>query len=112
MVAGLGWRGSKFRRDVGGPSVGGIDIMMSSEPRSVARLARSPLLPTHFASPNGHVVTHLLLRLIELYGRIVVYGTRAGRPRARADGSLMHGPVMADKHGNRVEGRPLVDSRV
>jgi hypothetical protein len=48
-MQGLGWRGSKFKRtlhrDVGGLLVGGIDIMMSSEPISVIHLACSPLLP-------------------------------------------------------------------
>jgi hypothetical protein len=37
-------RRSKFNRDVGGPLVGGVDIMMSSDPRTVVHLACSPLL--------------------------------------------------------------------
>ena len=42
-------RGSKFSKDVGlgGPSVGGVDKMMSSNPRTVVHLACSPLL--HYA---------------------------------------------------------------
>ena len=40
-------RRSKFRRGVGGPLVGGVDIMMSSDPRTVVHLACSPLL--HYA---------------------------------------------------------------
>jgi hypothetical protein len=40
-------RRSKFRRGVGGPLVGGVDIMMSSDPRTVVHLACSP--PLHYA---------------------------------------------------------------
>jgi hypothetical protein len=47
MVAEPLGRRSKFSRDVGGPLVGGVDIMMSSDPRSVVHLACSPLL--HYA---------------------------------------------------------------
>ena len=47
MVAGGAEVGSQFRRGVGGPLVGGVDIMMSSDPRTVVHLACSPLL--HYA---------------------------------------------------------------
>jgi hypothetical protein len=40
--------GSQFRRSVGGPLVGGVDIMMSSDPRTVVHLACSPLLHYSF----------------------------------------------------------------
>jgi hypothetical protein len=40
-------RGSKFRRSVGGPLVGGVDIMMSFDPKTVVHMACSPLL--HYA---------------------------------------------------------------
>ena len=40
-------RGSKFKWDIGGPLVGGVDTMMSSDARTVVHLACSPLL--HYA---------------------------------------------------------------
>ena len=80
-------RRSKFSRDVGGPLVGGVDIMMSPEPRTVVHLACSPLL-------------HHAFRVTKLrgwhgddgnpYRAVREYGTHVRRPRARADGSLMH----------------------
>ena len=47
MVAGGAEVGSQFRRGVGGPLVGGVDIMMSSDPRTVVHLACLQLL--HYA---------------------------------------------------------------
>ena len=47
LIAKPAWRGSKFRRGVGGPLVGGLDIMVSSEPKSVVHLACWPL--RHYA---------------------------------------------------------------
>ena len=79
--------GSQFRRGVGGPLVGGVDIMMSSDPRTVVHLACSPLL-------------HYAFRVAKLrgchdhdgnpYRAVRLYGAYARRPRARADGSHMH----------------------
>ena len=47
VVAGGAEVGSQFRRGVGGPLVGGVDIMMSADPRTVVHLACSPLV--HYA---------------------------------------------------------------
>jgi len=87
MLAGGAEVGSKFRRGVGGPLVGGVDIMMSSDPRTVVHLACSPLL-------------HYAFRVAKLrgchdhdgnpYRAVRLYGAYARRPRARADGSHMH----------------------
>ena len=87
MVAEPLGRRSKFSRGVGGPLVGGVDIMMSSDPRTVVHLACSPLL-------------HYAFRVAKLrgchdhdgnpYRAVRQYGTHAWRPRAPADGSLMH----------------------
>jgi hypothetical protein len=38
---------ANFSRDVGGPLAGGVDVMMTSDPRTVVHLACSPLL--HYA---------------------------------------------------------------
>ena len=71
--------------------VGGVDIMMSSDPRTVVHLACSPLL-------------HYAFRVAKLrgchgddgnpYRAVRQYGTYARTPRARADGSLMHDRAM------------------
>ena len=79
--------GSQFRRGVGGPLVGGVDIMMSSDPRTVVHLACSPLLHYAFCVAklrgcHDHDGNS--------YRAVRQYGTYARTPRARADGSLMH----------------------
>ena len=80
-VAGVTEVGSQFRRGVGGPLVGGVDIMMSSDPRTVVHLACSPLLHYAFrvAKLRGCHSWPLETR-IELYGST---GHMRGR-RARA----------------------------
>jgi hypothetical protein len=79
--------GSQFRRAVGGPLVGGVDIMMYSDPRTVVLLACSPLLHYAFcvAKLRG---CHDHDR--NPYRAVRQYGTYARTPRARADGSHMH----------------------
>ena len=91
LVAGGMDAGSQFRRGVGGPLVGGVDIMMSSDPRTIVHLACSPLL-------------HYAFRVAKLRGwhgddgnpyRVVrQYGAHARTPRAREDASLMHNRAM------------------
>ena len=79
--------GSKFRRGVGGPLVGGVDIMMYSDPRTVVLLACSPLL--HYAFCVAKLrACHDHDR--NPYRAVRQYGTYARTPRARADGSHMH----------------------
>ena len=64
------WRGSKFRRDVGGLLVGGVDITMSSDPRTVVCMAYSPLLHYAFRVAElrgGHKDVSKLYRVVRLY---------------------------------------------
>jgi hypothetical protein len=89
--------GTKFRRGVGGPLVGGIDIMMSFEPRLVARLACSPLLHYTLCVAKPRRCYKRASEALKLYGRIVVYDTRARRQRARADASLMRDEMRCSR---------------
>jgi hypothetical protein len=87
ILGGVTEVGSQFRRGVGGPLVGGVDIMMSSDPRTVVHFACSPLL-------------HYAFRVAKLggwhgddgnpYRAVRQYGTYARTPRAHADGSHLH----------------------
>jgi hypothetical protein len=97
-VAGGTEVGSKFRRGVGGPSVGGVDIIVSSDPRfwdprTVVHLACLSLLRYAFRvaklrgcpGDDGNP-----------YRAVRRYGTYARRSRARVGASLMHDRAMRE----------------
>ena len=76
-------RRSKFSRDVGGPLVGGVDIMMSPEPRTVVHLACSPLLHYAFRVAKLRGCRGDDGNRIELYGSIRDVCADAARARGR-----------------------------
>ena len=101
--------GSQFRRGVGGPLVGGVDIMMSSDPRTVVHLACSPLLHYAFcvAKLRGcHDHDGNPCRAVRQYG------TYARTPRARADVSLMHDRAIERNERSSIREYPRARSRV
>ena len=75
--------GSQFRRGVGGPLVGGVDIMMSSDSRTVVRLACSPLLHYAFRVAKLRGCRGDDGNRIELYGSIRDVCADGARARGR-----------------------------